>query len=168
MSIRFVRSIALCAALLTGPAAAALADAYPLRPARFIVPVAPGGGTDIIARIVAMGLAESAGLQMVVDNRPGAGGVIGSEIVARAAPDGYTLLFAYASHTTMPFMSKVLYDAYRNFSPVTLVAVNPLLVEVNPSLPVANVKELIALAKSRPKGMAAAGRIRQSHPRVRP
>lgn len=139
------------------PAAAVAQEAldYGSRPIRLVVPVAAGGGTDVIARIVALGLAESAGLRIVVDNRPGAGGVIGSEMVARAAPDGYTLLFAYASHTTMPFMAKVPYDAERDFSPVTLVAVNPLLLEVTSSLPVANVKELIALAKSRPKGLNA-------------
>ena len=138
--------------------AAALAQAacdYGSRPIRLVVPVSPGGASDSVARIVAAGLSESAGLRIIIDNRPGASGVIGSETVARAAPDGYTLLFAHARHTTMPFLTKVPYDAYRDFSPVTLVAVHPSLLVVNPSLPVANVKELIALAKSRPKGINA-------------
>jgi tripartite-type tricarboxylate transporter receptor subunit TctC len=145
------------AMLLVLPALASAQGArdYGSRPIRLVVPVPAGGGTDIVARIVAAGLAEGAGLRLVVDNRPGAGGAIGSEMVARAVPDGYTLLFAYASHTTTPFMSKVSYDAYRDFSPVSLVSVNPLLLEVNASLPVANVKELIAFAKSSPKGLNA-------------
>ena len=139
------------------PHAAAAQDArdYGSRPIRLVVPVPPGGSTDIVARIIAAGLQESAGLRMVIDNRGGAGGVIGSETVARAAPDGNTLLFAYAAFTTTPFISKVPYDPYRDFTPVTLLAVNPLLVVTNPSLPVANVKELIALAKSKPKGLNA-------------
>ncbi len=128
---------------------------YGSRPIRLVVPVAAGGGTDVIARLVATGLGESAGLQVIVDNRAGAGGVIGSETVARAIPDGYTLLFPYASHTTMPFLAKVPYDAYSDFTPVTQVAEAPLVLVVNPSLPVNNVKELIALAKSTPKGINA-------------
>lgn len=147
----------IAALLLALPAAAVAQGAleYGSKPIRLVVPTAPGGGVDITARIVAKGLADTSGLRIVVDNRSGAGGVIGSDMVARSAPDGYTLLFAYAAFTTTPFMTKVPYDAYRDFSPITLVATNPLLVEVNPSLPVANVKELIALAKSRPKGISA-------------
>ena len=139
------------------------AGAYGSWPIRLIVPVAPGGSTDIVARILAGGLTESADLPIVVDNRPGAGGVIGSETVARATPDGYTLLFPYASFTTTPFLSDVSYDAYRDFSPVTQVAVSPLVLVVHPSVPVSNMKDLIALAKSRPKGInagiATSGRI---------
>ena len=119
------------------------------------MPVPPGGSTDIVARIIVAGLVESSGFRVVVDNRGGAGGVIAADMVARAAPDGYTLLFAYASFTTTPFLGKVPYDPYRDFSPITLAAVNPLLLVVNPSLPVTNVKDLIALAKSRPKGLNA-------------
>jgi len=153
-------TLCLAAALLVVPLAAGAQSAgaahdYPSRPIRLIVPVAPGGSTDVVARIVAAGLGESADWRIVVDNRAGAGGVIGSELVARASPDGYTLLFAYASHTTMPFMSKVPYSAYNDFSPVTQVAVQPLVLTINPSLPVGNVKELIALAKSRPNGINA-------------
>lgn len=145
------------AALLALPVAAVAQEArdYGSRPIRLVVPVAAGGGTDVIARLIATGLGESAGLQMIVDNRGGAGGVIATETVARAIPDGYTLLFPYASHTTMPFIAKVPYDAYKDFAPVTQVAVQPLVLIVHPSLPVNSVKELIALAKSTPKGLNA-------------
>jgi tripartite-type tricarboxylate transporter receptor subunit TctC len=159
-SLQHRNAFAACiaAALLAAPAAALAQGGvrdYGSRPIRLVVPVAPGGSTDVVARLIATGLGESAGLQVVVDNRAGAGGVIGSETVARAIPDGYTLLFAYASHTTMPFITKVPYDAYSDFAPVTQVAVQPLVLVVNPSLPVNNVKDLIALAKSRPKGINA-------------
>ena len=109
------------AALLAVFATASAQEArdYGSRPIRLVVPVPAGGGTDIVARIVAAGLQESAGLRMVIDNRGGAGGVIGSETVARAVPDGYTLLFAYAAFTTTPFISKVPYDPYSDFTPVT-------------------------------------------------
>jgi len=145
------------AALLALPAAAVAQEArdYGSRPIRLVVPVAAGGGTDVIARLIATGLGESSGLQLIVDNRGGAGGIIATETVARAIPDGYTLLFPYASHTTMPFIAKVPYDAYSDFAPVTQVAVQPLVLIVHPSLPVNNVKELIALAKSTPKGLNA-------------
>jgi tripartite-type tricarboxylate transporter receptor subunit TctC len=148
-------SLALVAATMTAHAAAQEARDLSTRPIRVVVPVPPGGSTDIVARIIAVGLADSAGLKIVVDNRPGAGGIIGAETVARAAPDGHTLLFAYASFTTTPFLSKVPYDPYRDFTPITAVAVTPLVLVINPSLPVANVKDLVALAKSRPNGLSA-------------
>jgi len=148
-----VRCVAGVLAALVGTAGAqGKLDEYGSRPIRLVVPVAAGGGTDTVARIVVAGL-ETAGLRLVVDNRAGAGGVIGTETVAKATPDGYTLLFAYASHTTAPFLGKVPYDADRDFYPVTQVGVSPLLLLVNPSLPVASVKELIAFAKSKPGGL---------------
>ncbi|MCC6531143.1 MAG: tripartite tricarboxylate transporter substrate binding protein [Burkholderiales bacterium] len=154
--MRFQYASAACVALcLASPSTPSLAQGkldYGSRPIRLVVPVAAGGGTDTVARIVAAGL-ETTGLRSVIDNRGGAGGVIGTETVARASPDGYTLLFAYASHTTAPFLAKVPYDADRDFFPVTQVGVSPLLLLVNPALPVANVKELIALAKSKPRGL---------------
>ena len=101
------------------------------------------------------------GYTIVIDNRAGAQGAIATEIVARATPDGYTLLFGYATHTTLPFINKVPYDPFRDFAPITQISVNPLLVVVHPSVPVSNVKELIALAKSKPRslnlGIATAG-----------
>ena len=142
-------------ALCLGPASAQDGRDYGSRPIRLIVPVSPGGSTDIVARIIAASLTESAGLRFVIDNRPGAGGVIGAEMVARATPDGYTLLFAYASFTTTPFLQRVPYDPYRDFTHIINIAVSPLLLVVNPSLPVSNVQELIALAKAKPKGLNA-------------
>lgn len=150
--------VCMVAAVLAVPSTVLAQNAmrdYGSRPIRLVVPVPAGGGTDVIARLIANGLGESAGLQVIVDNRGGAGGVIGAETVARANPDGYTLLFPYASHTTMPFITKVPYDAYNDFTPVTQVAVQPLVLIVHPSLPVNNVKELVAFAKSSPKGINA-------------
>ena len=124
---------------------------YPARPIRLIVPVAPGGGTEVVARIIAIKLSEALGQQVVVDNRAGGGGVIGTEIVARASPDGYTLLFALASYTVTPFLVKnIPYDAVKSFMPITQVATQALVLAVHPSLPVNSVKELIAYAKTHP------------------
>lgn len=123
------------------------------RPIRLVVPVPPGGNNDLVARIVTNALVEHAGFKFVVDNRPGGGGVIAAELVANAVPDGRTLLFAFSSFVMTPFMTKVNYDPVKNFTPIALISGSPLLLVVNNSLPTANVKELIALAKSRPKGI---------------
>ncbi|MBI2225769.1 MAG: tripartite tricarboxylate transporter substrate binding protein [Betaproteobacteria bacterium] len=124
---------------------------YPARPIRLIVPVAPGGGTEVVARIIAIKLSEALGQQVVVDNRAGGGGVIGTEIVARASPDGYTLLFALASYTVTPFLVKnIPYDPVKSFTPITQVATQALVLAIHPSLPVNSVKELIAYAKTHP------------------
>lgn len=135
---------------------------YPNRPIRLIVPVAAGGGTEIVARIVAVRLTEALHQQVVVDNRPGGGGTIGTEIVARAVPDGYTLLFALASFTVTPFLVKTLpYDASTSFTPISMVATQPLVLAIHPSLPVNSVKELITHAKANPRklniGIASMG-----------
>ncbi len=154
-------SAATLGALAMVSAAAQDVRDYGKRPIRMMVPVPPGGSTDIVARIVTGPLAEMTGYTIVIDNRAGAQGAIATEIVARANPDGHTLLFGYATHTTLPFINKVPYDPFRDFAPITQVSVNPLLVVVHPSVPVSNVKELIALAKSKPKllnlGIATAG-----------
>jgi tripartite-type tricarboxylate transporter receptor subunit TctC len=154
-------TVAIVGALSMAPAAAQNARDYGKRPIRMLVPVPPGGSTDIVARIVIGPLTEMTGYTIVIDNRAGAQGAIATDIVARAAPDGYTLLFAYATHTTLPFINKVPYDPFRDFAPITQVSVNPLLVVVHPTVPVTSVKELIALAKSKPKslnlGIATAG-----------
>ena len=156
IAIEFSKTVGIVAALLGSSVTMAQGPRdYPSRPIRMVVPVPPGGSTDIVARIVVAGLTESTGWRIVVDNRPGAGSVIASDIVARANPDGYTLLFAYAAFTTTPFLQKVPYDPHRDFSHITEVAVSPLLLVVNPSLPINNVKELVAFAKSRPKGINA-------------
>ena len=125
--------------------------AYPAKPARIVVPSSPGGGTDILARAIGQKLSESLGQQFVVENRPGAGQVIGIEAVARAAPDGYSLLMAASAIVINEVMyAKPPYDTLRDFVPVTLVASLPNILVVHPALPVKSVKELIALAKSRP------------------
>jgi tripartite-type tricarboxylate transporter receptor subunit TctC len=131
--------------------------AYPDRPLRLIVPVSVGGSTDIVARIIAVNLAAALGQQIVIDNRTGAGGIIGTEMVAKATPDGYTLLFAYASHTITPFLGgNIPYDAALDFAAISEVTTQPLVLTVNAGLPVASVKELIAMAKAKPGQLRAA------------
>ncbi len=133
------------------------AGRYPERPVRVVVPVAAGGGTDIIARLTVSRLSEAAGQSFVVDNRPGAGGVLGNEIVAHARPDGYTLLFTYAAHTIVPFIyRKVPYDVYKDFTPITLAGQQPLLLAINSSVPANTTQELIALAKAKPGALNVA------------
>ena len=124
---------------------------YPVKPVRMVVPFAPGGGTDVIARHLAAGMSESLKRQVVVDNRAGANGIIGSENVARSPADGYTLLFVSSPHSVNPSLyAKLPYDTLRDFAPVSMAALSPYVLVVHPSLPVRNVKELVALAKSRP------------------
>lgn len=126
------------------------AEAYPTKPIRVVVALAPGGGVDTTARITAQRLAEAWGQQVVVENRPGAGGTIATELVARAAPDGYTLLVHSSGFAITPSLYKLNYDAVADFTPVTLLVYAPQMLVVHPSLPVRSVKELIAFAKARP------------------
>ncbi len=145
--------IQLLAALLLGclPLALAAQGAYPHKPIRMIVPYPPGGPTDVLGRIVAQKLSESLGQQVVVENRPGASGMIGAELVAKAAPDGYTLLTNASIHVINPSLyPKMNFDALRDFAPVSLIAQVPLILVVNPGLPVKSVQELIALGKAEP------------------
>ncbi len=138
------------AALLLALAATA-AGQYPTRPVRFIVPSAAGGGTDIIARAISLKLAESLGQQFVVDNRPGAGQMIGIELAAKSPADGYTILMAASTLAINPIMyKKVSYDPLRDFAPITQAASLPNVLVVHPSLPVKSVAELIAYAKAHP------------------
>jgi tripartite-type tricarboxylate transporter receptor subunit TctC len=127
------------------------AQNFPSKPIRFIVGFAPGGPNDIVARIVSQKLTESFGVPVTVDNRPGADSMIGTQLAARAAPDGYTISMISASVTIHPSTySNVPYDIEKDFSLVTVLASTAFLVVVNPSLPVKSIKELIALAKARP------------------
>jgi tripartite-type tricarboxylate transporter receptor subunit TctC len=129
----------------------ALAAGYPDHPVRLVVPSPPGGGTDTSTRIIAPKLAEYLGQQIVIDNRGGASGNIGAELVARAAPDGYTLLACIASHTSNPaVMKQVPYDFARDFAPISLTVTLPNVLVSHPSLPAKTVRELIAFAKTRP------------------
>ena len=130
----------------------AFAQTYPVKPVRLVVPYPPGGGTDIIGRVVAQKLTEAFSQTVVVDNRGGASGIVGTEIVAKAAPDGYTLLMAPSSHVINPSIySKLPYDTTRDFAPITLAASAAILLAAHPSLPVKSVQELIAYAKSNPR-----------------
>jgi tripartite-type tricarboxylate transporter receptor subunit TctC len=127
------------------------AGTYPARPVRWVVPFTPGASNDIIARLVGQKLTEAWGQQFIIDNRPGASGVIGSEPVAKAPPDGYTLMVHSTTHVANPhLMTKVPYDTLRDFSAVGLLCAQVGLLVVHPALPAKNVKELVALAKARP------------------
>ena len=127
-------------------------QAYPAKPIRMMIGFPPGGGTDIIGRIVAQKLSEALGQQIIVDNRGGASGQLAAELVSRAAPDGYTIMMAHiAAISILPsLVSKLPYDAQKDFAPVSLAAIGPNLLVVHPSVPAKNVQELVALAKSRP------------------
>jgi tripartite-type tricarboxylate transporter receptor subunit TctC len=135
-----------------GQASTAAGQTYPVRPIRLIVPYPAGGPTDFVGRTVGQKLSQYLGQQVVVDNRPGAGTVIGSELVARAAPDGYTLLFGTGGGTFLaPLMlPKVPYDPHRDFEPVAMLVMSPQVLVVHPSVPANSVGELIALAKAKP------------------
>lgn len=131
-------------------ASAAHAQAYPAKPIRMIIALAPGGGVDTTGRFIGQKLSEAWGQSVVADNRPGAGGTIAAELVARAAPDGHTLLMTSSGVTITPSLMKLSYDARKDLLPVTQAAISPGVLVVHPSLPVKNVKELIAFAKSKP------------------
>jgi len=136
---------------LTLAAGAAAAQTYPTKAVRLVVPFLAGGSTDIVGRTVAQKLSEMWGQQAFVDNRPGGGTTIGTEMVAKAAPDGYTLLVTPAPFTINPsLLAKLPYDALNDFAPITLINTTPLVMVVNPGVPAKNVKELIALAKAKP------------------
>jgi tripartite-type tricarboxylate transporter receptor subunit TctC len=142
------------------------AEAYPTRPIRLVVPFPPGGPTDLLARIVATRLAERLGQSVVVDNKPGASGMIGAELVAKAAPDGYTLLVNASIHVINPSLyAKTRYDAIADFAPISNLADVPLVLVVNPKLPARTVQELIALAKSGqpPLSFASSGNATAPH-----
>lgn len=152
------RILAACVLLLA--AASAAAQPYPSRSIRLIVPFSPGAGTDAISRILAQRLTESLAQSVVVDNRPGAGGTIGTEAVAKAAGDGYTLLFAPAAHAINPSIyPKLGYDTERDLVPVSIAASLPVVLAVEASIPARSVAELVALAKASPGklSMASAG-----------
>ena len=140
--------------MLTGLllAAGVAAQQYPSKPIRLMVPFPPGGSTDIVARIVAQKLGSQLGQQLVIENRGGAGGTLGTAVVAKAPPDGYTLVVGTTStHVVAPSVyQKLEYDPVRDFAPVSLVAVTPYLLVVNPNVPAKSVKELVELMKAQP------------------
>jgi len=144
-----MRFLGLMALLLAG-AAHAQSD-YPSKPVRIIVPVAPGGNVDIVARTVAAELQKTIGQPFVVENRPSAASIVGTQLVQKAAPDGYTLLAHSSTYFTAPTISKNAgYDPVKDFAPITLTCKAPMVMQVHPSVPARTVAEFIALAKSKP------------------
>jgi tripartite-type tricarboxylate transporter receptor subunit TctC len=147
-----VTFLVLAAGMAASTAAFAQTEQYPRKPIRIVVPYAPGGPADILARLIGLRLNEAWKQPVIVDNRPGGNTIIGAELVARAQPDGYTLLVTYVGTLAInPVLyQKLPYDTLRDFAPITMIATLPLILVVTPSLPANSVKELIALAKSQP------------------
>lgn len=156
-----------CGAVLSIACAIADAQSYPTRPIRMIVPYAPGGPTDTIGRLVAQKLSDRLGVTVVVDNRPGGTGILGGQLVAKAAPDGYTILLCSTSTVvTSPLLiGNAPYDGRRDFAPITLVAVMPYLLLVNPTSSITSVKDLVAASKTKPGTLnyGSAGTASASH-----
>ena len=146
------KAISVALALAACGAAHAATDNYPTKPIRLVVPFTPGGSTDILARLVAKQITDTFGQQCIIDNRPGAGGTIGMEIAARAAPDGYTLVMGHIGTIAVnpALYSKLAYDPLKDFQPVTLVAMIPNMMTVNPKVAAKTVKDVIALAQGKP------------------
>lgn len=148
---RLPRSLAACIGCCALVSGFAQGQTYPEKPIRLIVPYAPGGNADTLARIISQGLGQTLEQQFIVENRAGASGVIGTEIVAKAAPDGYTLLFVSSGHAVNPGVyPKLAFDPIRDFTPIGLVGSTPLILAVTSALPAKSVKDLIALARARP------------------
>jgi tripartite-type tricarboxylate transporter receptor subunit TctC len=144
-------TLAALAALALACAAGAQGQAFPTKPIRMLVAYAPGGGTDILARTIAQSMGEDLGQSVVVENKPGAGSQLATDVVAKSPPDGYTVLMATIAHSINPGLYKSLpYDSLNDFAPVSLVASVPLIILVSPTVPIANVRELIAYAKANP------------------
>ena len=157
-----IRSLLLkTAGVLLALTTAAAAQQYPTKPIRLIIPFPPGGSNDVVGRLIATQLSERLGRQIIVDNRSGAGGVVGTELASQAPKDGYTLLVVSIAHAVNPWLYdlKGRYDPIKSFTPIAILASGPNVLVVNPSCPVNNVKELIALAKKTPGkvGWASAG-----------
>jgi tripartite-type tricarboxylate transporter receptor subunit TctC len=154
-------------ALAATAASAQTPPHYPARAVRMIVPFPPGGGTDIISRTIAQKLNEAWGQPVIVDNRSGANGIIGTEMLAKSKPDGYTLGVVIANHAINPSLySKLPYDTVRDFAPITLMAQYPYILTVHPSVPAKSVREFIALAKARPGQLSYASSGNGSGPHL--
>ncbi|MFO1415267.1 MAG: tripartite tricarboxylate transporter substrate binding protein [Burkholderiales bacterium] len=139
------------AGVLAAVAAGAAAQAFPAKPIRMLVAYAAGGGTDILARVIAQGMSDDLGQPVMVENKPGAGSQLATDILAKASPDGYTIMMATIAHSINPGLyPKLPYDSLNDFAPVSLVASVPLIILVSPTVPANNVKELVALAKANP------------------
>lgn len=144
-------SVVCTAALLALTATSTLAQTYPSKPIKIVVPFGPGGFTDVVARILGVKLGESLGQSVVIENKPGAGSTIGSDMVAKSAPDGHTLLIVSSTHVISPWIYKSIpYDPIKSFAPVTKLVDSPYVLLTNPKVPAKNVQEFIALAKAQP------------------
>ena len=150
--MRSVRSTWLAAAgvLLALAAPATAQSDYPNRPVRLIIPFPPGGSNDVVGRMIGTQLSDKLGKQVIIDNRAGAGGVVGTEIASKAPADGYTLLVISLAHAVNPWLYKLPYDPIKDFAPIGVMGSGPNVVVVHPSLPVNSIKDLIALAKKQP------------------
>ena len=157
--IKSAARAALCIAVVAGSCKSALAQDYPNKPIRFIAPNLPGGPTDILARLIAQKLSDGLGQPVVVENRAGAAGNIGTEVAAKSPPDGYTLLSGNVATfgANVSLYKRLGFDPVKDFAPVVLVATQPNILVVHPSLPVTSVKELVALARARPGQLNYAG-----------
>jgi tripartite-type tricarboxylate transporter receptor subunit TctC len=156
MNLRIARFIALAASILG--IGVAFAQPYPAKPIKFVVPFAPGGATDLIARAVGQKLTESMGQQVIVENRTGASGMIGADVVAKSPPDGYTLLMASTAEIAInpSLYAQMSYDAAKDFAPITLAGITPLILVVHPGSPAHSVKDLVAQARSNPGSVSFA------------
>lgn len=147
-------------------APAAFAQTYPAKPVRIVVGFAPGGGSDFIARLIAQKLTERLGMQVVVENRPGAGSMLGAEIVVKSPPDGYTILLSAASYTVNPNLYKLSFDPLNDITPIVQLSRGPYVVAVHPSVPARTLQELVALALQEPGRLAYASSGNGSHVHV--
>jgi len=157
------KTIVLALGLLV--AVCAWGEEWPVKPVRFIVPYPPGGGTDVIARIMQQPLSEALGHQVVIENRGGAGGALGTEAAAKAAPDGYTFLFTLSSHTINPLLYKLNFDVEHDFAPVSLIVSVPQLIAAYPGAPLESMWDVVAMAKAQPGSLhfASVGNGTPSH-----
>ena len=137
-------------ALVAAAPAARAADAWPSRPIHLVIPFPPGGSNDVVGRVFAAAIGEKIGQTLVVENRSGAGGVVGTELASKATPDGYTLLVISLAHAVNPWLYKLKYDPLKAFAPIGIMASGTNVLVVNPTLPVHSVRELVALAKEKP------------------
>jgi len=161
---RIASWFAILVALLA--AGAAVAQQYPAKPVRIVVGFAPGGGSDFIARVIAQKLTERFGTQVIVENRPGAGSTLGSELVVKSPADGYTLLLTPASYTVNPSVYKLSFDPVNDITPIVQLSRGPYVVAVHPSVPARTLQELVALAKGQPDKLAYASSGNGSHVHV--
>lgn len=166
-AMKLTRSLLILSMSVAAPTfSSSFAQDYPVRPIRVVVPFAPGGGTDILARSVGQQITQAWGQPVVIDNRPGAGGTTGSDLVARGTPDGYTLLMGtIATHAINPTLQQLPYDPIESFRPISRIALVPNILVIHPSVPARSVAEFIELAKSRPGKMnyASAGNGTSGH-----